>query len=113
MAKANPDNIISFSDLSPNVAIKKLREIATDTSEKVFFSSHATKRMKQRKISRTQVFCCLKHGQIDEGPYRNVHGAWQMRMSVKSAGEIIQVVAVLDYDDETGEHSVILTVFGA
>lgn len=112
MENSQPDNIISFSDLSPNVASRKLREIA-ETSEKVFFTPHATQRMRKRKISTKQVFCCLKHGQIDEGPYRQPCGSWRMKLSVKSAGEIVAVVAELDYDEVTGEHSVIITVFGA
>lgn len=105
------DNVILFNNLSENNALRKLRELA-ENSSKVLFSDHAVKRMKQRKITRPQVICCLKHGQIEEGPYRNTHGAWQMRLSVKAAGEIINVVAVIDHDTMTGEHSVIITVFG-
>ncbi|MCE6007570.1 DUF4258 domain-containing protein [Acinetobacter soli] len=104
-----PDNIIAFSDLSESVARTKLREIAKDSS-KVFFTDHARKRMKQRKITNRQIICCMEHGQFDEGPYRETNGSWKMKLSVISAGDVISVVLVLDWDDVTKDHSIVITV---
>lgn len=104
-----PSNIIMFSDLSESAARTKLREIAKDSS-KVFLTDHARKRMKQRKITLPQILCCMEHGQFDEGPYRESNGSWKMKLSVISAGDVISVVVVLDYDDISNDHSVVITV---
>lgn len=103
------DNIIMFSELSESMARLKLRELAKNSS-KVFLTDHARKRMKQRKITLPQILCCMEHGQFDEGPYRETNGSWKMKLSVVSAGDVISVVLVLDYDDTTKDHSVVITV---
>ena len=104
-----PDNIIMFSDLSEAAARSKLRELAKDSS-KVFYTDHARKRMKQRMITPSQILCCMEHGQFEEGPYRETNGSWKMKLSVISAGDVISVVVVLDYDDITKDHSIVITV---
>lgn len=104
-----PDNIIMFSDLSEVVAKSTLREIAKDSS-KVFLTDHVRKRMKQRKITLPQILCCMEHGQFEEGPYREANGSWKMKLSVISAGDVISVVVVLDYDDITQNHCIVVTV---
>jgi len=78
----------------------------------VIFTSHAEKRMCQRKITRTQVLRCLTHGLIVEGPAPSIKGNMEMKLEVMSAGEIITVVAALE-KDESGNFAVIITVFGA
>ena len=104
-----PDNIIMFSDLSEGVAKTKLREVAKDSS-KVFLTDHVRKRMKQRKITLPQILCCMEHGQFEEGPYRETNGSWKMKLSVVSAGDVINVVVVLDYDEITQDHCIVVTV---
>ncbi len=76
------------------------------------FTAHAEKRMRQRKITRTQVLRCLTHGHVIEGPSPSIKGNWEMKMEVMSAGEIVAVVAALEKDD-SGNFAVIITVFGA
>lgn len=81
-------------------------------SSRVIFTAHAEKRMRQRKITRTQVLRCLTHGHVIEGPAPSIKGNWEMKMEVMSAGEIVVVVAALEKDD-SGNFAVIVTVFGA
>lgn len=54
-------------------ARKILQEVAQD-SGRVFFSDHAEKQMTRRRITRTQVLKCLRHGHIVEGPVRSIKG---------------------------------------
>ena len=103
------DNVLQLN-LSRHHAEKLLREIAKDSS-RVFFSTHATKRMTNRKISRIQVFRCLTKGHITEGPARGSRGNWELKMEVYSAGEPLSVVAVLD-NDGRGNYIIIVTVYG-
>lgn len=108
MAKA--PNVIDFN-ITPARAKKLLKEISLN-SARVFFTNHAEKRMRERKITRTQVLRCLTHGSIVEGPAPSIKGNMEMRLEVMSAGEIVTVVAALERDD-TGNFAVIITVFGA
>lgn len=105
-----PDNIVSFFDLSAAQAQNKLREIA-DQSDKVFITKHARQRMSRRKVTYRQVICCLKHGTLDEGPYREPNGSWKMKLSCVSAGDALNVIVVLDYDNESQDHSIVVTVY--
>jgi hypothetical protein len=104
-------NIIEL-ELTPVLARKYLREIATD-SGKVFFSDHVLKRMAQRKITTVQVMRCLKVGEIDEGPTRSIDkGNWEMLVSVISAGDILKVALALD-TDSNGNYIIVITAYYA
>lgn len=102
------ENVVTM-DLSRPRAVRLLKEIAVD-SARVFITTHAEKRMKERKITRAQVERCLLNGNITEGPARGTQGNWEMRVEVYSAGEPVTVVAALDYDDD-GNYIVVITVF--
>ena len=103
-------NVIDFN-ITPARAKKLLKEIAEDSS-RVFFTRHAEKRMRERKITRTQVVRCLTHGRIVEGPAPSIKGNMEMRLEVMSAGEIVTTVAALE-TDSSGDMAIIITVFGA
>ena len=96
-------------DLSSAKAKKLIAEIIKD-SNKILFSPHASKRMKQRKITATQVLCCLKHGHIVEAPYRDIKTAdWRLTLETVSAGDIIKV-AIAFHKNKMGEVIVVVTV---
>ncbi|GMR17672.1 MAG: hypothetical protein BMS9Abin33_0065 [Gammaproteobacteria bacterium] len=100
-------NIVEM-ELSASKAKKFLLEI-TENSSRVFFTRHAEKRMKQRKITRPQIIRCLQSGAITEGPARGISGNWEMRMEVLSVGDPVTVVAALD-NDEQGNFVIVITV---
>lgn len=96
--------------LTPQSARKVFNELARDSAN-VFFTTHAEKRMRQRKITRTEVLRCLRAGHITEGPSLSIKGNWEVRMQVASAGAPISTVAALEYDETTGNYLVVITVF--
>lgn len=99
------ENVLKM-DLSPVSARRVLTELAADSS-RVFFTAHAEERMRERIITRTQVLRCLRHGSITEGPARDPHGKWVVRMEVLSAGDVLRVVAALDND---GDGNLVLVI---
>ncbi len=101
-------NVLDF-DLSPVNAKRLLTEIANESS-KVFFTDHAEKRMKQRKITRMQVIRCLQHGRFSEGPYLDIKGNWKFNIGTFSAGEHLTVVAAFE-KDTSGNHVVVITAY--
>lgn len=101
-------NIVAL-DLTLSNAKQLIVEIAKDSS-RIFYTTHAEKRMKQRKITRSQVQRCLQHGQITEGPCRDIHGKWCLTLEAFSAGEPVAVVAALD-KDSNGNMIIIITSY--
>lgn len=95
--------------LSGPLALKIIQEAGKDSS-KVFFTAHARARMRQRRISITQVLRCLRHGKISEGPAPDVmKGGWKCTVEHYTAGEQIGVSVGIE-TTESKEVSVI-TVF--
>jgi hypothetical protein len=68
-------------------------------SGRVFFTAHAEKRMKQRRITRTQALTCLREGSIVEGPYRDIRGDWRCTVEKFVAGDSVQVVVVIEISE--------------
>lgn len=101
-------NVLKF-ELPASRALELVREIAKDSS-RVKFTLHAEQRMVAREITRRQVLCCLTHGHITEGPARDVKGNWKMTMEVLSAGDVVNTVLAIDYDDR-GNLVIIVTVY--
>lgn len=97
-------------ELGPRSARKIVGEIAEDSS-KVFFTHHAESRMVERRITRSQVLRCLRHGVVIEGPYRDTHGSWKLNMEVASAGSVITVVVVLDWRESIGDYAIVITTY--
>lgn len=95
-------------DLTPVLAKQILKEIIKADDGRVFFARHAEQRMVERRITRKQV-CCLKNGRFAEEPHRGPGGDWKMTLDSVSAGDVITVVAALDYDNERNITIVITT----
>lgn len=95
-------------DLAPADALKIIKEVSQD-SGRVFFSHHAEKRMRQRRITRTQVLRCLRTGYISEGPFFSIKNNWECTVEGFSAGQQIALEVAI----ETHEHNntlIIITV---
>ena len=103
-----PDNVLRLN-LSAESAQRLVRDIAEDSS-RVKITTHARQRMRERKITMAQVFCCLKNGRISEPPARDVTGNWKFNICVMSAGDLITAAVALD-NKGNGNYAVIITVF--
>ena len=104
------ENVVEL-DLTRPMALRIIKGLA-ESSENIFVGKHAEKRMRERKITRTQVMRCLQKGHITEGPARSIKGNWEFKMEVFSAGEPVAVVAALDHD-ENGNYIVVITVYNS
>lgn len=98
-------------DLGAPAALRIVRRIAKDSAA-VFFTAHASQRMRQRHISRAQVLYCLQGGRIVEGPAPDAKGRWCMTLQRSCQGDVVQAVASLDWDAESADYVLIITVFG-
>ncbi|MCI3206533.1 hypothetical protein DBA20_16370 [Pandoraea capi] len=89
--------------------LRMIREASADTS-RVQFSKHSKQRMRQRKITPTQVYECLRNGQVSEPAHENIHGHWQCTLQRRHAGDDVRVAAAIMHDDH-GRWVVVITVF--
>lgn len=77
-------------------AVEKIHEIAAAKSENIFFlSNHAQERAKKRKASSRQIFDMLKNGKGIDGPKRDKHGNWRIKLKYYTCGRSVQVVVAL------------------
>ena len=95
--------------LSAPAALRIIRETAQDTS-RVIVTTHAKRRMKERRISLTQIIDCLFHGQINEGPSLDTHGSWVCSLSWRHAGDYMKVALAIKHEVKTGHKLIIITV---
>ena len=95
--------------LNDSNLLRLIREAAAETA-RVFFSPHARKRMRERKITPTQIYDCLKRGNVSEPAHVNLHGNWQCGLSRRHAGDELTVVAALERD-EHGHWIIVVTVY--
>lgn len=77
-------------------AIRLVRMIAAD-SNNIVIIEHATKRRKQRSITRLQIERCVQMGTITEGPFVNARGNWQMNLTRHAAGEEITCSVAIEW----------------
>jgi hypothetical protein len=89
--------------------LRIIRDLAQKT-ENVFIEPHAKKRMRQRNITRTQVYACLLKGVIDEAAHENIRGNWKCTLRHHHAGDLIRVTAAIEKDDN-GDWIAVVTVF--
>ena len=89
--------------------LRIIRELAQDTGN-VFVEPHAKKRMRERNITPTQVYACLRKGVIDEPAYENIRGNWKCTLRHQHAGDLVRLAAVIEKDDN-GEWIAVVTVF--
>lgn len=89
--------------------LRIVRELAQDSAN-VFIEPHARKRMRERRITRTQVMACLRHGVIDEPAHENIRGNWKCTLRHHHAGDLVRVTAAIE-KDENGDWIAVVTVF--
>lgn len=89
---------------------KQLLKEAGEGKGRLAISVHASARMKQRKIGRTQVLETLKHGSFVEPLHQDVKGDWRCSVGWFHAGSRIVVAVVIKLDDK-GDLVVVATVF--
>jgi len=82
--------------LSEAEAIKIVRVLAADSSNIVIIP-YGQRRTRQRNITRPQVEKCVRLGTIQEGPFLNGHGHWQMNLFRHAAGEQVTCVIAIDW----------------
>ncbi len=87
-------------------ALKVLREIAQD-SARVIFTHHARHRMRQRKVSLSQVLTCLQHGIASEPVALDMHGNWKLTVTHRIAGKDLDVAVAIDVPNR----AIVITVF--
>lgn len=82
--------------VTPATAIKMIRELSADTANIVIIP-HGKKRARQRQITHRQIELCVQKGTIQEGPFRNQHGHWQVTMYRHAAGEEVSCVVAIEW----------------
>lgn len=92
--------------LTPIAALKMIREIAK-SSENIVVVKHAKKRQRQRSVMRVQIEACLCKGTIQEGPFMNDKGNWQVTMYRHAAGEEVNCVVAIDWPSKL----IVVTVY--
>jgi hypothetical protein len=92
--------------LSPEAALKVIREIAAD-SGRVVMLRHARDRGRQRRVSWVQVVRCCQKGIIHEGPFVNGHGLWQATLYRRAAGEEVSCAVAIEWKTRL----LVITVF--
>lgn len=98
-------------NLTSQAALRIIQAAAAD-SARVFLTHHAKQRMKERKITLTQILDCLRRGRISEPPHRDIHGNWKCNVSRFHAGEDVTVSVGIKRDEQTGDFLIVITVFG-
>jgi hypothetical protein len=58
--------------------LRRLIQEAAVNTARVFFTPRARKRMRERKITPTQIYDCLRRGIVCEPAHLNIH--WQLAM---------------------------------
>lgn len=88
------DCVLPFR-LSRTQALRLIREAAEDTG-RIILTRHAELRMRQRRITMTQVIACLRKGVITEGPALDIKGCWACRIERPVAGDDVKVALTID-----------------
>ena len=99
------NNVIPMN-LTPAAALPIIREIAEDTS-RVVILNHAKKQMRNRRITRTQVYSCLRRGIVIGGPSLVIKCFWRCTVQRLTFGEELSVVVSSD----SREKLLVITVF--
>ena len=92
---------------------QNLRHLISETAKdsgRVFYTPHAKQRMRERKITLTQVLDCLRCGTVSEPAHTNLQGNYQCTLTRRNAGDLVRVAAALERDED-GDWVVVITVF--
>jgi len=92
-------------------ALKLLREIAADSS-RVVMLRHAMQRMRERKVTLTQVLDVLRKGCLTEPSALDMHGNWKVTVKGMSCGQSLTVAAAIEMGQEHGKRILVITLFG-
>ena len=82
--------------LTAPVALNKIRTLAAK-SENIVVIPHAKRRQTERSVTRGQIEACLLKGTIQEGPFYNDKGNWQVTMYRHAVGEEVTCVVAIDW----------------
>lgn len=88
-------NIAKFM-LSPAKALQKICKIGADSLNIVVQQTHGRARQRSRRVSHAQIVKCVRLGTIQEGPFLNDKGNWQVTMFRHSAGEELACVVAIE-----------------
>lgn len=80
---------------NPVTILAEIKRIAEDSGNIVLLA-HGWKRSRQRRITRPQIEACIRKGYVEEGPFVNPHGNWQVTMCRRVAGEEVRCVIAVD-----------------
>lgn len=94
------------SELSAPQALAMIRKLAADTSN-IVVVRHGKERAQQRRITRRQIELCVQKGTIQEGPYLNQHGNWQVNLYRHAAGEEVTCVVAIEWESRV----IVITAF--
>jgi len=83
-------------NLSGPDAQKIIRILAADTS-KIVVIPYGERRARERKVTRRQIEKCVQLGTIQEGPFLNKFGNWQMNLYRHAAGEEVTCVVAIEW----------------
>ena len=75
--------------------LTEIKRIAEDSANIVLLH-HGKQRARQRRITRPQIEACIRKGYVEEGPFVNPHGNWQVTMCRRVAGEEVRCVIAVD-----------------
>jgi hypothetical protein len=100
---------VTHIQLTTASALRIVQRLAKKSSA-VAFTTHASSRMRQRKVTRLQVLECLLKGHIVEGPAPGIKGNWELKMRRAVYGDDIEVVVALDWHAESADYVLVVTV---
>ncbi len=82
--------------LTASVAQQRIREIAQDSNNIVWGTSHASERMEQRGIFNQDVLRVLRKGYCEDDPVKTrFDGEWKCKMTLKIRGARVAGVVVI------------------
>lgn len=89
--------VVPFNDplSDPSKCLEHVRELAIDTSNLSFDAPHFQKRMSERGITMRQVLSTIRKGELVDGPKKDDHGDWRIKIRRRVAGRKTQVVLVV------------------
>lgn len=94
--------------LSDPAFLRRLRAIAGD-SNRVIVTTHAKRRMRERRINQRQVLECLRRGRVVESAHLTIHGDWKATLEHQFAGDAVRVAVAIE-QQEDGDLAVVVTV---
>jgi len=94
--------------LSDTGFLRRLRGLASDSSY-VILTRHAKQRMRERRISMTQVMEGLRRGRIVEPAHLTIHGDWKATLEHQCAGDIVRIAVAIEQQDDN-DYAVVITV---